>query len=198
MDYFFEQETGSEPEESWIQYHFRVQENFEFLQRFGRLTGGKAGIGFANTQHGPASGGVSGGPDGKAFSVRPSIDGIQDGSGDYKMSNYTYHADQGGQYGSGFDYDRSFDFGQWYRIDHHLKMNTPGQRDGELQSWVDGQLAVDERLRFRNTDRSFGIGRVWHNCYFGGSDPAPKDESVYFDEFYISTRGPIDDSLELS
>ena len=196
LRYNFRDALGSEPNEAWIRYHFYVDSDFEFAYPYGDPLGGKMGIGWANTRNGPASGGAGGTHQGRAFSVRPSMDG--GGTRDGTLSNYTYHADSG-NYGDTFEYNENgdIDFGQWYQIDHRLRMNTPGRRDGVMRAWVDGNLALNETdLELRDSDHSFGIGRVWHNCYFGGNWESPETQSICFEDLYVSTEGPIDDSLE--
>jgi hypothetical protein len=158
----------------------------------------KFGIGWLNEDNGKANGGYAGdnGPQGKAFSMRPSLIGS---SSSPRMSNYTYHANQGGQYGDHFDYGEpgELTFGEWHRFDHHIEMNTPGQRDGQQQTWVDGQLAVDKNnIEYRGSSYDFGVGAVWFNCWWGGNDPAPTDQSNYFGELRISTSGPVSQDLE--
>jgi hypothetical protein len=73
-------------------------------------------------------------------------------------------------------------------------MNRPGQRDGVVQGWFDGVLALERtNLRFRDVD-SFAIDAFLFSTFFGGSDAtwAPaKDERVDFDQFLIGT-GSID------
>jgi len=169
--YVFDRETGSQPEEAWMQYWVRLEEGFQFDQTWSRPSGGgKMGIGWVNDDNGPANGGVDGGPDGKAFSMRPAID--EGRNSDAVMKNYTYHANQDGQYGTGYRYDEhgEINVGQWYRVDHYLQMNTPGRRDGTMRAWVDGDLALNVTdLELRGSDYDFGIGRAWHNCWFGGN-----------------------------
>ena len=69
-------------------------------------------------------------------------------------------------------------------------MNRPGQRDGIVQGWFDGALALDRRnIRFRDVD-TFAIDAFYFSTFFGGDDPswAPaKDERVDFDQFVIAT-----------
>lgn len=192
LKYDFERETGSQPDEAWLQYYIYVPTDFD-------VGGGlKYGVGWLNEDNGAASGGVSDGlPDGRAFSVRPSMD--PGGSNDAVLKNYTYHGHQDGQYGDGFYYNEhgEINFGQWYRIDQHIKMNAPGQHSGQQHAWVDGNLALSkENLKYRGSNYSFGIGDVWHNCWWGGNDPSPADQSAYFERLYVSTYGPIDNSLE--
>ena len=107
---------------------------------------------------------------------------------------YVYHVDQPTQYGEDLSWNvggqRAFMPGTWHRVEHRCVMNRPGQRDGIVQGWFDGALALDRRdLRFRDVD-SFSIDAFYFSTFFGGDDPswAPsKDERVDVDQFMIAT-----------
>src|ERR1035437_3228827 len=79
--------------------------------------------------------------------------------------------------------DRSYIVpGVWYTFKTRVKMNTPGIEDGGITSWLDENLVLDTKLRFRN-DNLFAIDSLQFVTYFGGSGDewAPeKDEKVYF------------------
>jgi hypothetical protein len=107
---------------------------------------------------------------------------------------YVYHPDQPTEYGEDFDWNlggqRVFRPGTWHRVEHRIVMNRPGQRDGVVQGWFDGALALDRRnVRFRDVE-TFAIDLFYFSTFFGGSDPtwAPaKDERIDFDLFVVAT-----------
>ena len=111
-----------------------------------------------------------------------------------EVVQYVYHVDQPTIYGDDFRWDRGgqrfFRPGTWHRVEHRIAMNAPGQRDGIVQGWFDGALALDRRdVRFRDVD-AFAIDAFAFSTFFGGDDPtwAPeKDEYVTFDRFVIAT-----------
>jgi len=111
-----------------------------------------------------------------------------------EVVQYVYHVDQPTNYGEDFHWDRGgqrlFRPGAWHRVEHRIVINTPGQRDGIVQGWFDGMLALERRnVRFRDID-AFAIDIFAFSTFFGGSDPTwapPKDEQVTFDEFIIAT-----------
>jgi hypothetical protein len=111
-----------------------------------------------------------------------------------EVVQYVYHVDQPTNYGEDFHWDRGgqrfFRPGTWHRVEHRIVVNTPGQRDGIVQGWFDGVLALDRRdVRFRNVN-AFAIDVFAFSTFFGGSDAtwAPvKDEQVTFDQFVIAT-----------
>ena len=78
--------------------------------------------------------------------------------------------------------------GVWHTIKTYVKMNTPGNYDGKIISWIDGEEVCNLTLQFRN-DTSFGIDSFKFSVFFGGNDPswAPdKDEKIYFKDFKFS------------
>src|SRR5205814_1298116 len=72
----------------------------------------------------------------------------------------------------------------------HVKMNTPGQHDGIVEGWLDGNLAYQNtQLRFRDVS-TLGIDQFKFETFFGGStsDFAPlTDEYAYYDDILVST-----------
>lgn len=110
---------------------------------------------------------------------------------------YLYHPDQPTTYGEDLDYDvggqRVFAPGQWVQVEHHFVMNTPGQHDGIVEAWWNGELALQRTdIRFRDVS-TFAIDVFYFSTFFGGSTvdwAATKDEYTYFDDFVIAT-GPI-------
>lgn len=110
---------------------------------------------------------------------------------------YLYHPDQPTIYGEDLGYDiggqRSFVPGEWVQVEHHFVMNTPGQHDGIVEAWWNGQKAMERTdIRYRDVD-TFAIDVFYFSTFFGGSGAdwaATKDEYTYFDDFVIST-GPI-------
>ncbi len=85
---------------------------------------------------------------------------------------------------------KSFGFipGQWHTLKTEITMNAPGERDGQIISWLDGKLALDQKGAFRAKGATFGIDSFNFTTFFGGNMPdwAPtKDEVAYFADFVI-------------
>lgn len=78
--------------------------------------------------------------------------------------------------------------GKWYTITQVIEMNTPGQQDGRVVSWLDGVKTYDGAgFEFRNTLEK-GIDVLYFNVFFGGggsSYAATRDEVIYFDDFKV-------------
>jgi hypothetical protein len=111
-----------------------------------------------------------------------------------EVVQYVYHVDQPTIYGEDFRWDhggqRFFRPGTWHRVEHRIAINAPGERNGIVQGWFDGVLALDRRdVRFRDVD-AFAIDVFAFSTFFGGDDPTwapPKDEHITFDQFTITT-----------
>ena len=165
-------------DELYCSYSVRFAPDFDFV-RGGKLPGLVGGA--ANT-----GGNKPDGTDGWSARMMWRAGG--------KVVHYVYHVDQPTTFGEDFDWDiggqRTFRPGTRHRVEHRVVINTPGQRDGIVQGWFDGMLALDRRnVRFRNV-AAFAIDAFYFSTFFGGSDPswAPlKDEHVTFDQFVVST-----------
>lgn len=90
--------------------------------------------------------------------------------------------DNGGQ--------RKFQAGKWHHIEIHVKLNTPGQRNGVLEGWFDGELA------FRDTNSNVGIrgtgetdrklNYMFFSSFYGGKWSPSSDQYITFDDFVVS------------
>ena len=162
----------------FLSYWLRFDEGFDFVKG-GKLPGLMGGT--ANT-----GGDKPDGTDGFTARMMWRADG--------KVVQYVYHPDQPNSYGEDFEWNeggqRYFVPGQWHNVEHRVVMNTPGQYDGIVEGWFDGELALHiDGLRFRTAD-AFSIDGLYFSTFFGGSgsDWAPtKDETIDFDGFVIST-----------
>jgi hypothetical protein len=86
----------------------------------------------------------------------------------------------------------STESGRWVCVESHVKLNTPGKRDGVFELWVDGKLkAARTDLNWHGKWTDYGINAVFlENCWNQGS---VKKQARWFDDFVISTQpiGPI-------
>ncbi len=93
---------------------------------------------------------------------------------------------------SQFRLDSREESGRWVCVEARVKLNTPGQRDGLNQLWIDGRLEAERRnLDWRGSYTSHGINAVFLEAYW--NDGSPVDQSRWIDNFVISTQpiGPI-------
>lgn len=181
---------GGSHEEMFLTYRIRFDDNFDFV-RGGKLPGLAGGA--ANT-----GGNKPNGTDGWSARMMWRTDGSGGSPLNPDMANpvqYLYHPDQPTDFGHDQKYDDSgqwkrFESDQWYHLQHRVVMNTPGQHDGILQAWMDGEMVLDvQNIRYRDTS-SLQIDQMYFSTFFGGSSSiweASKDEYVYYDDFVIST-----------
>jgi len=79
---------------------------------------------------------------------------------------------------------------RWYCLEQMIKVNDPGQANGELAAWIDGKLYLHYRgFRWRSAAdvriKRFNIGLYVHH--------ATKDNTVWYDDIVLSTGyiGPV-------
>ncbi|GAB5520586.1 MAG: hypothetical protein RhofKO_28370 [Rhodothermales bacterium] len=113
-----------------------------------------------------------------------------------EAGQYLYYPDQKTDYGDLMRYrdgSRPFRFeaGRWYRVEHRVFLNTPGQSDGRMQAWIDGQLVLNQAdLRYRDTF-DLGIDGFYFSTFFGGSSrdwASPKTQHIFFDDFIVAAE----------
>ena len=80
---------------------------------------------------------------------------------------------------------------RWYTVRQHLTLNAPGQRNGSLKMYVDGELVLDRSdllIRLEGKE-NVKIDRTIFHTYAGGSDDADwwstEDQYVHFDDFKV-------------
>jgi hypothetical protein len=166
-------------QELYCSYRIKFSKNFEFVKG-GKIPGLAGGKG--NTGGHPPNG-----KDGWSARMMWRMGG--------QIIQYLYHPEQAGKYGDDLKWTDESEFPlyfsprRWYLVEHHIIMNTPGQHDGIIETWLDGKPALKKTgIRFRDID-SFAIDMFQFSTFFGGGDDswsAVKDEYIYFDDFIIS------------
>lgn len=89
-----------------------------------------------------------------------------------------------------FDWPRTFEAQkeQWYHIELHYIMNTPGVNNGVMEAWLDGEfISRYDNIPFRS-DARVGITEMDFSTFFGGNDlhEPTQDNYAYFDDFKVS------------
>jgi hypothetical protein len=106
------------------------------------------------------------------------------------IAQHVYHPDQSDFYGDVFPWHSPFAPNTWHQVEHRIVMNTPGQNNGILQTWLDGILALDiHTLRYRDVD-TLGIDTFYFTTFFGDDGPSlgpSKNETITFDNLMIAT-----------
>ncbi|KAJ6525685.1 hypothetical protein B0H19DRAFT_1084791 [Mycena capillaripes] len=83
----------------------------------------------------------------------------------------------------------TFPTGQWTTVSQRVKLNDPGQANGEMQLWVNGKSVIDVSgiiLRDSAAGRHRGIQM---QTFFGGSEStwaSPKTQNSYFSDFSVA------------
>jgi hypothetical protein len=79
--------------------------------------------------------------------------------------------------------------GVWHHYEVLFVNNTPGNTDGTIKWWFDGQLFGDftNRIKFNNVGANFRD--LWFSpTYGGGGPPVPHDMWMYLKDLYISGK----------
>jgi hypothetical protein len=185
--YRFKRQRGEEPEEVYFRYYLRFADDWN-PERGGKLPGIAGTYGRAGWGGRPVHGG-------DGWSARGLFLGQKNGK--TPIGYYCYHMDMTGQYGSNWVWDKDrlgyLDNNRWYCIEQYAKMNTPGQSNGILRGWVDGQLAFEKTdIRMRDVD-TLKIETIWVNIYLGGTWTSRSEHHLYIDNVVISPKyiGPV-------
>ena len=199
--YKFAENLGYEPEEIFMRYYLRLANDWNPTSQGGKFPGiagtyGRAGWG------GRKSDGENGWSMRGSFNVVPKEDNPLHGQ--TPIGTYAYHADMQARYGSGWPWSIDglgvLKRNRWYSIEQHVKLNTPGKRDGIMRAWVDGKLAFENHeVNFRTTD-ALKIDRIWMNVYHGGTGLAPEDYHLFIDNVVIAKNyiGPMSEGTAAS
>lgn len=192
----YSQHSLPEPEEAYFRYYLRLGRNWNQTVSGGKLPG------FAGTYR--QAGWGSRRPDGTdgwsaRGSFRKTISTGPPGKGELltPIGSYVYHVDQDSFYGNTWTWSRGrgalLQSERWYCIEQHVRLNHPGEADGVIRAWLDGELVFERRgLRFR-TVPDLKIEDVWFNVYHGGTARSPRDQQLYIDNVVVATEyiGPV-------
>jgi len=203
MRFWFDDQFDEEPEAASATYWLYVPSDFEFAKS--HSAGGKL-PGFQGTYGNCGAGdlGPCNGSDGwsaRMSFIRPRAAYLDT---DFGLAHYVYHGEMRGEplypYGTYLLWNRGLTFDEWHRIDQFVKLGTPGEHNGVLRGWVDGELALDRNgLLFRNSDAgNIRIQEFVNTVYFGGEWTSPKDNTLYFDDLEIRTGTPESSLLDES
>ena len=175
------------PQEAWFRYHIR-------LSKWNAASTGKL-PGFAGIYSSSGRGCIRPTETSPGWSARtmfgaPGTQGAPDGK--VPVGTYLYHANQAGDCGDGLWWG-SLEQGRWYCIEGYVKMNTPGQNDGVLRAWLNGNRRLNmTSVQYRRAgETNIGVRHMWHNVYFGGSWPTPNPLTLQYDEVVVSDSGRV-------
>lgn len=104
---------------------------------------------------------------------------------------YVYHMDMG-RWGSIYHWDTDDNGavvyrGEWTEMEICVRVNTPGESDGIIRGFVNGEQRyekLDLRFRADGFDRYDIQEIIWH-IYHGGAESSPADQHMYFRELEV-------------
>ena len=168
-------------DEYYFSYRVKFEKDFDFIKggKLPGLAGGKANCG----------GDVPDGYDGWSARMMFWDEG--------KLSFYLYYPDQSSKWGERLFLKNSdkdtlqVARGKWHTITQHIKMNTPGKKDGIIEAWFDGQKAYSQDTLLFRRDIKLQIDQVFYSVFMGGDDlswTSAEDQYICFDDFRVSTQ----------
>jgi hypothetical protein len=183
----FDDPSGA-PEEVWFRYHVR-------LVNWNAASTGKL-PGLAGLYGSSGRGCIPSTETNRGWSARqmfgaPGTNGAP--TGRIPIGTYLYHVDQAGDCGDALWWGAGLEQGRWHCVEGHVRMNTPGQNNGVIRGWLDGDLKLARsNIQYRRAGESgVKVRHLWHNVYFGGSWPTPNPLSLQYDEVTASTSGRV-------
>jgi hypothetical protein len=148
-----------------------------------------------NTEAGSQGSGGRGRPSGTdGWSSMLALTNRESGSDDeYKLAAYTYHMDQAWTSGEFELTGTRVPAGEWIALETEVILNSidggEAISDGEARCWIDGDLAY-ERTDFRwTTVEEQAVEYAGPLVRYGGSEVAPADLSIYYDEHELLADG---------
>ncbi len=148
-----------------------------------------------NTEAGPHGSGGRGKPSGDdGWSSMLAVTDRNNGGGDeFNLATYTYHMDQEGPTGEFEVTDTPVPPGEWVELQTEVVVNTisdgEANADGQVRYWLNDELAY-ERTDFRwTTVDEQAVEYAGPLVRYGGSEVAPIDLSVFYDEHELFAAG---------
>jgi hypothetical protein len=87
--------------------------------------------------------------------------------------------------------DWTWPTGVWASVEQHVRLNTPGRTDGQVDVWLNGVLVSEQTgLTFRTTS-SLRVEGLFFSTFFGGGDASwatPRDQYADFAGFTLATN----------
>jgi len=77
---------------------------------------------------------------------------------------------------------------QWYCVETHHVLNTPGKGNGIYQNWLDGVLVSDQQSIVQRGTATLNIDASVLIAYVGGDWVADHEMNVYFDDWAVSDK----------
>lgn len=93
-------------------------------------------------------------------------------------------------WGNHFDPDPpvAFPVGRWFCFEMMMRANTPGEHDGVMTYWIDGERALRVEEMMWRTSPTLAMNRVRLQHYVETSDAGGHSNRVWFDDVVVSTE----------
>jgi hypothetical protein len=81
-----------------------------------------------------------------------------------------------------------FAAGQWTKMEQEVRLNTPGQADGSITVWLNGNQVFQQTGMVYRTTGDLRIDGLFFSTFFGGGDPSwasPTDQYAEFADFSL-------------
>lgn len=167
-------------DEYWLDYRVTFNPGYEFTPA-GKLPGLAGGSGTSGCD----------GRDPRGWSAR--LGWASEGRGNL----YVYDQHRENRCGNNNYFGQlRFEVGREHRLTQWVKLNSPGQRDGAIHVWLDGERAVgisSVELRGDVGQDDARIDTLQYSVFSGGDGPRyapPRDISISFGAMYVMTCPP--------
>jgi hypothetical protein len=103
---------------------------------------------------------------------------------------YMYNPLQSGTYGDNVRWNKAFVAGSWHAVKVCYTMNTVGQSNGALQTWMDGQLVINNTAYKYRSRTDVGVSHLLWHIFRGGADAnwaGKTDGYVDIDDFTVTS-----------
>ena len=173
-------------QEIYFRYYLRFGKTWRTLDG-GKLPGITGNIGTCG-YGGESCNGADG------WSARGAFD-VLDIRGRVPIGSYIYDGemeDRGDTYGTQYWW-KALARARWYCVEHYVKLNTPGQRDGIYRGWVDGVLVFEKTDFVFRKVAALTVESIWMNVYHGGTAPVDRTIHLYIDNLVVAATyiGPM-------
>ncbi len=179
---------GKEVDNACMSYDIKFDSNFDWS-----LGGKLPGLGGVRPGVSPGTPTGGGNPGDKGWSGRMMWLGPKAYSwaGPNNMAvSYMYSPDQKSTYGDNLRWNKAFKAGVWHKVKQCYVMNTLGQADGVLRSWMDGVLVYEDTHYVYRTHPDVHIGYMYWAVFRGGADVAwagARASNIEFDNVVVTT-----------
>ncbi len=179
LRYRFAAHGQDEPDEVYFRYFIRFIDWDNVSS--GKLPGFEGIVGRTGLGNKPST------PEEPGFSARGLFVRAPEVEGATPIGYYVYHINQPKLSGEKMHWDGELVHGDWYCVEGRIALNTPGERDGILDAWVDGQRVFvrgDIEFRYRADEH---VRSFWMDIYYGGKQTAHRTMTLQIDELVLAT-----------